>query len=126
MILIGVNILLIAIALWSPLKWIKPTSWAMALSGLSILLLTEWLRKTIESLIHVTTITYRALTVPGIVLLISGIIIRFIYFVVAAIIKANKKDKPEKPKKPKPVKSKKLKKKKKDKKKEEELENDLS
>ena len=93
MILIGVNIVLIALALWSPIKWIKPTSWAMALSGLSILLLTEWLRKTIESLIHVTTITYHALIQPGLILLIGGIVIRFIYFVVACIIKANKKEK---------------------------------
>ena len=93
MILIGINILLMALALWSFVKWIKPTSWALALSGLSILLLTEWLRNTIESLIHVTTITYRALTLPGIILLISGIVIRFIYFVIASIIKANKKEK---------------------------------
>lgn len=95
MILIGVNILFIALALWSPVKWIKPTSWACALSGLSILLLTEWLRNTIESLIHVTTITYKALIQPGIVLLVGGIIIRFIYFVMASIIKANKDKKEE-------------------------------
>lgn len=89
-----VNILLIAFTEFSLFKWIKSASWAMAISGLSVLLFTEWLKSSINSWIHIT-ITLKMLMIPSIALLVGGIIIRFIYFVVATIIKANKNKKEE-------------------------------
>ena len=90
MILIGLNILLIALVEVSIYKWIKSACWAMALSGVSILLLKEWIKSSIYNIIKLT-LTLRALTDPAIVLLISGIIIRGIYLIISMIIKANKR-----------------------------------
>ena len=90
-----INILLIAFTEWSLFKWIKSASWAMAISGVAVLLFTEWLKSSIESLIHIT-VTLKMLTLPSVGLLLGGVIIRFIYFVIATIIKANKDKKEEK------------------------------
>lgn len=91
MILIGLNILLIALAEASIFKWIKSACWAMALSGVSILLLIEWIKNSIYSLIKLK-VTFPFVTTPAIILLISGIVIRCIYLVISMIIKANKGD----------------------------------
>lgn len=91
MILIGLNILLIALVEASIFKWIKSTCWAMALSGVSILLLVEWIKNSIYSLIKLK-VTFPFVTTPAIILLISGIVIRCIYLIISMIIKANKGD----------------------------------
>lgn len=91
MILIGLNILLIALVEASIYKWIKSACWAMALSGVSILLLVEWIKNSIYSLIKLK-VTFPFVTTPAIILLISGIVIRCIYLVISMIIKANKGD----------------------------------
>lgn len=91
MILIGLNILLIALVEASIFKWIKSACWAMALSGVSILLLVEWIKNSIYSLIKLK-VTFPFVTTPAIILLISGIVIRCIYLVISMIIKANKGD----------------------------------
>lgn len=86
-----VNIILIAFTMWSFYEWIKPTSWAMALSGVAMLCLAEWLKSTIASLIKITTVTLNCWVYPAIILLVGGIIVRFIYFVIAKIISINHK-----------------------------------
>lgn len=87
-----INILLIAFAEWSLFKWIKSASWSMALAGLAVLLFTEWLKNSITKWIPIT-LELKMLVYPAIILLIGGIIIRFIYFIIALILKANKDEK---------------------------------
>lgn len=91
LILIGVNVLLIALVEKSVFKWIKSAAWALSLSGISIILLTEWIKNSIYNIIKLT-LTFSVLTKPAIILLISGIIIRFVYLIISVIIKANKEE----------------------------------
>lgn len=89
MILIGLNILLIALVEKSIFKWIKSACWAMSISGVSILLLIEWIKNSIYSLIKLK-VELPFVSTPAIILLISGIVIRCIYLIISMIIKANK------------------------------------
>lgn len=89
-----INLILIAIVEKSLFKWIKNLSCSLVLSGILIILLAGWIKNTIRSVIKIS-ITLGVLTRPGFILLISGIIIMFIYFVVSRIIKANKTSKEE-------------------------------
>ncbi len=89
-----INLLLIAITKLSLYKWIKNLSYSLILSGLGIIFLAAWLKSKIYYIIKVS-VNLGVLSRPGYILLISGIIIIFIYFVTSIIIKSNKKDKEE-------------------------------
>ena len=90
-----INLILIALVEKSFFKWIKNLSCSLVLSGILIILLAGWIKNTIRSVINIS-IRLGVLTRPGFILLISGIIIMFIYFTVSRIIKANKNNKEEK------------------------------
>ena len=95
MVLIVINILLIALAAKSIYKWICPTSISVALSGLSLLLLTEWVKTKIYSLIKIN-VTLSVLNKPAYILLISGVVVFFIYLVLTKILNVNKNSKEDK------------------------------